>query len=107
MTSRDWALVDSGLLVDQGMESGKMVDALKLSRASGILCREALVRGVRVRQIGKSGQNIGTTCACSPGSDSNRLATLLDGHERAFRWFGGLTFSCLYDNPRTLLLGRS
>ena len=41
------------------------------------------------------------------GYPNERLATLLDGHERAFRWFGGLTFSCLYDNPRTLLLGRS
>jgi hypothetical protein len=35
-----------------------------------------------------------------------RLATLLDGHERAFRWFAGVTLSCLYDNPRTLVLGR-
>ncbi len=35
-----------------------------------------------------------------------RLTSLLDGHERAFRWFGGVTLSCLYDNPRTLVLGR-
>jgi transposase len=35
-----------------------------------------------------------------------RLSSLLDGHERAFRWFGGVTLSCLYDNPRTLVLGR-
>jgi transposase len=35
-----------------------------------------------------------------------RLTTLLDGHERAFRWFGGVTLSCLYDNPRNLVLGR-
>lgn len=32
------------------------------------------------------------------------LATLLDGHERAMRHFGGVT--CLYDNLRTLMLGR-
>jgi transposase len=38
---------------------------------------------------------------------NERLATLIDGHERAFRWFGGVTLSCLYDNPRTLVLGRS
>jgi transposase len=37
---------------------------------------------------------------------NERLATLLDGHERAFRWFGGVTLTCLYDNPRTLVLGR-
>jgi transposase len=41
------------------------------------------------------------------GYHNERLATLLDGHERAFRWFGGVTFTCLYDNPRTLVLGRS
>lgn len=35
-----------------------------------------------------------------------KLASLLDGHERAFRHFGGVTLSCLYDNPRTLVLGR-
>ena len=37
---------------------------------------------------------------------NERLTTLLDGHERAFRWFGGVTLSCLYDNPRNLVLGR-
>jgi transposase len=37
---------------------------------------------------------------------NERLTTLLDGHERAFRWFGGVTLGCLYDNPRTLVLGR-
>lgn len=35
-----------------------------------------------------------------------RLSSLLDGHERALRWFGGVTLSCLYDNPRNLVLGR-
>jgi transposase len=35
-----------------------------------------------------------------------RLTTLLDGHERAFRWFGGVPLTCLYDNPRNLVLGR-
>jgi transposase len=35
-----------------------------------------------------------------------RLTSLLDGHERAFRRFGGVTLTCLYDNPRTLVLGR-
>ena len=38
---------------------------------------------------------------------NEKLATLLDGHERAFRHFGGITLTCLYDNPRTLVLGRS
>jgi transposase len=41
------------------------------------------------------------------GYHNERLATLLDGHERAFQWFGGVTLCCLYDNPRTLVLGRS
>jgi len=41
------------------------------------------------------------------GYRNERLATLLDGHERALRHFGGVTLSCLYDNPRTLVLGRS
>lgn len=36
-----------------------------------------------------------------------RLSSLVDGHERAFRHFGGVPLSCLYDNPRTLVLGRS
>jgi len=40
------------------------------------------------------------------GYPHERLTTLLDGHERAFRWFGGVTLSCLYDNPRNLVLGR-
>jgi transposase len=35
-----------------------------------------------------------------------RLSALLDGHERAFRHFGGVPLECLYDNPRTLVLGR-
>lgn len=37
---------------------------------------------------------------------NEKLASLLDGHERAFRHFGGVTLGCLYDNPRTLVLGR-
>ena len=40
------------------------------------------------------------------GYPDERLATLLDGHERAFRRFGGITLSRRYDNPRTLVLGR-
>jgi len=40
------------------------------------------------------------------GYRNERLATLLDGHERAFRHFGGVTLSCLYDNLRTLVLER-
>src|SRR6516164_1966599 len=43
----------------------------------------------------------------SRGYPNERLATLLDGHERAFRWFDGVTLTCLYDNPGTLVLGRS
>jgi transposase len=35
-----------------------------------------------------------------------RQTSLLDGHEHAFRWFGGVTLSCLYDNPRDLVLER-
>lgn len=35
-----------------------------------------------------------------------RLSALLDGHEQAFRHFGGVPLTCLYDNPRTLVLGR-
>jgi transposase len=35
-----------------------------------------------------------------------RLTTLLDGRERAFRWFSGVTLTCLYDDPRNLVLGR-
>jgi transposase len=38
---------------------------------------------------------------------NERLAALLDGHERALRYFDGVPLSCLYDNPRTLVLGRS
>ena len=34
-----------------------------------------------------------------------RLSALLDGHERAFRHFGGMPLTCLYDNPRTLVSG--
>lgn len=38
---------------------------------------------------------------------NERLSSLIDGHERAFLHFGGVPLSCLYDNPRTLVLGRS
>jgi transposase len=41
------------------------------------------------------------------GYHNERLATLLDGHERALRHFGGVPLNCLYDNPRNLVLGRS
>jgi len=35
-----------------------------------------------------------------------RLDVVLDGHERAFQAFGGVPLTCLYDNPRTQVLGR-
>jgi transposase len=35
-----------------------------------------------------------------------RLDVVLDGHERAFCHFGGVPLTCLYDNPRTQVLGR-
>jgi transposase len=35
-----------------------------------------------------------------------RLSSLIDGHERAFGHFGGVPLTCLYDNPRTMVLGR-
>lgn len=38
---------------------------------------------------------------------NEKLAALLDGHERALRYFGGVPLTCLYDNPRTLVLGRT
>lgn len=34
------------------------------------------------------------------------LACLLRCHEAAFEWFGGLTETTLYDNPKTICLGR-
>lgn len=37
---------------------------------------------------------------------NERLSTLIDGHEQAFGHFGGVPLSCLYDNPRTMVLGR-
>ena len=37
---------------------------------------------------------------------SERLENLLDGHEKAFEHFGGRTESILYDNPRTIVLGK-
>lgn len=41
------------------------------------------------------------------GYPDERLSSVLDGHERAFRHFSGVPLSCLYDNPRTMVLGRS
>jgi transposase len=38
---------------------------------------------------------------------NERLNSLIDGHERAFDHFGGVPLNCLYDNPRTLVLGRT
>ena len=38
---------------------------------------------------------------------NERLDSLLDGHERALRHFGGVPLSGLYDNPRTITTGRS
>jgi transposase len=38
---------------------------------------------------------------------NERLDTPLDGHERALRHFDGVPLVCLYDNPRTITLGRS
>ncbi len=35
-----------------------------------------------------------------------RLTVVLEGHEQAFRHFGGVPLTCLYDNPRTQVLGR-
>jgi transposase len=54
------------------------------------------------------------SCANSLAFARNRLAhavherldVILDGHERAFRHFGGVPLTCLYDNPRTQVLGR-
>lgn len=37
---------------------------------------------------------------------NERLEFVLDGHERAFQHFGGVPLNCLYDNPRTMVLGR-
>jgi len=35
-----------------------------------------------------------------------RLPAFLACHERAFEWFGGLTLTILYDNPKTVCLSR-
>lgn len=40
------------------------------------------------------------------GYPHERLDVVLQGHEHAFRYFGGVPLSCLYDNPRTLVQGR-
>jgi len=84
-------------------------------------CGSRLSRANRRRSItassrsGSESSRRRFTCSCIrwlfaalvyPWYRNERLATLLDGHERAFRHFGGVTLSCLYDNPRTLVLGR-
>lgn len=38
--------------------------------------------------------------------EDEKLATFLACHERAFRWFEGLTLDILYDNPKTVCLTR-
>ncbi|MFQ5793234.1 MAG: IS21 family transposase, partial [Acidobacteriota bacterium] len=38
---------------------------------------------------------------------NERLSSLIDGHELAFRHFGGVPLGCLYDNPWTMVMGRS
>lgn len=35
---------------------------------------------------------------------NERFPSLIDGHESAFRHFGGLTHQILYDNPKTMIL---
>src|ERR1700683_5064534 len=35
-----------------------------------------------------------------------RLTSLLDGHERAFRWFGGVTLRCPHADRSNLVVGR-
>jgi transposase len=40
------------------------------------------------------------------GYPDERLASLLDAHERAFSHFGGRTEDLLYDNPKTIVLKR-
>jgi len=34
---------------------------------------------------------------------NERFASLIDGHESAFRWFGGFTSDLLYDNAKTMI----
>ena len=38
--------------------------------------------------------------------ESEKLPCLIAGHEAAFAWFGGCTRELLYDNPRTMVIGR-
>ena len=35
-----------------------------------------------------------------------KLPTLIRCHENAFHWFGGITEEILYDNPKTIVIGR-
>ena len=37
------------------------------------------------------------------GYVNERFASLVDGHEKAFRWFGGFTTELLYDNAKTMI----
>ena len=37
---------------------------------------------------------------------NERLTSLIEGHEEAFRFFGGVTEEVLYDNPKTMVLRR-
>jgi transposase len=37
------------------------------------------------------------------GYRDERFASLIDGHEEAFRWFGGFTSELLYDNAKTMI----
>lgn len=38
--------------------------------------------------------------------ESEKLPCLIAGHEAAFAWFGGCTRELLYDNPKTMVIGR-
>lgn len=35
--------------------------------------------------------------------ENEKLGCLIQGHERAFEWFGGMTREILYDNPKTMV----
>jgi hypothetical protein len=80
-------------------------------RRRGRCLRAGLVRQMVARRERREGtrQIAGVGGGSEDGGFANeRLAVLLDGYECAFRYFGGVTprLDCLYDNSRTLLLGR-